>query len=317
MHGKTTTIAVACGLALALGAAASAGLADRSDDTADVADLLARAAHDEAAGYTATRDALVARGAEVLPALHAIAGNSGSWREAAAASACAGWIEFGEAYEAFASVSPRATASGMLRYGRPDMPREATVDLAPLLVERLVWTESDESLRTAAVDLLQRERDPRATRPLAWALLADPSPTVRRATVDALERATDPTATAALLDALAELDDDSLREAVAGALGGRKDVAAVPALRALLGESQHDATRARAAQSLGWIGDAAALPELTNALDGDPAAEVRQHAALALGRLGDDDARAALGRAIAGDPDAEVVRLANHALERQ
>ncbi len=307
MHTWFTSMAAGLAAALVLGWVTPASAAE------DVGTQIALAAEADAAGYIAVRDLLIEQGEEALPGLRSVA-EAGSWRESAAARACIGWIEQGDDYRAFGAAMPRPTASGLLRYGPPQLPRDA--DLVPLLVERMLWTEGDEELRTAAVDLLQRERDGRATAPLAWALRTDPSERVRQAASQALERSDDPAATRALRDALPTLESGALREAVAGALGWRKDATAVPALVALLAGDEDDGCRARAAQSLGWIGDERALSTLTTALGSDPAAGVRQHAALALGRLGSDEARAALEQAVDTDADSEVVRLATHALGR-
>ncbi|MDP7113462.1 MAG: HEAT repeat domain-containing protein [Myxococcota bacterium] len=295
-------------LALVLCTSMAAQAAD-----ADVASRITAAAAGDGAGYLLERDALVADGADVLPALTAVAENA-AWREAAAAGAVIGWIEQAEAYASFQDQTPRATASGHLRYGPPHEPRGA--DLVPLLVEQLLWAEADAGRRTAAADLLQRKRDARATLPLAWTLREDPSDTVRQAAAQALERAEDPAATGVLIEALPVIESGAVREAVASALSWRKDAEAVPALVALLTGDEHDGCRATAAQGLGWIGDTRALATLQTALGSDPTAEVRQHAALALGRLGGDEAREALEGAIETDADAEVVRLATHALGR-
>jgi HEAT repeat protein len=295
-------------LALTLCTSMAAQAAD-----ADVAARISAAAAGDGASYLLERDALVADGADVLPALTAVAEN-GAWREAAAAGAVIGWIEQADAYASFQDQTPRATASGHLRYGPPHEPRGA--DLVPLLVEQLLWTEADAGRRMAAADLLQRKRDARATLPLAWALREDPSDTVRQAAAQALERADDPAATGVLVEALPVIEAGTVREAVASALAWRKDAAAVPALVALLVTDEDDGCRSTAAQGLGWIGDQRALDAVLVALGTDPVPEVRQHAALALGRLGGAEARAALEEAIEADTDAEVVRLATHALER-
>lgn len=306
MHGWKIDLWMACALALCWSMAAQAA-------DGDMVARIAAAAADDGAGYVAQRDALVADGAELLPALGEVA-EQGAWRDAAAASAVIGWIEQGEAYATFQGQAPRPTASGHLRYGPPHEP--PGTDLVPLLVEQLVWTEDDDGRRTAAVDLLQRKRDARATRPLAWALVEDPSDTVRRAAAQALERSEDPAATGALIAALPTLTSGDVRQAVVAALAWRKDAASVPALTRVLTSDDHDGCRANAAQALGWIGEESALTTLASALASDPSAEVRSHAALALGRLGGSEARAALELAVEADADAEVVRLATHALER-
>lgn len=306
MHGWKIDLWTACALALCWSMAAQAA-------DGDVVARIAAAAADDGAGYVAHRDMLVADGAELLPALSEVA-DHGAWRDAAAASAVIGWLEQGETYATFQAQTPRSTASGHLRYGPPHEPPGA--DLVPLLVEQLLWTEANEGRRTAAVDLLLRKRDARATQPLAWALVEDPSDKVRQAAAQALERSDDPGATAALVAALPAVSNGAVREFVVAALAWRKDAATVPALLGVLASDDHDGCRANAAQALGWIGEPSALDSLADALASDPAAQVRQHAALALGRLGGAEAQAALELAIEADADPEVVRLATHALEK-
>lgn len=264
--------------------------------------------------YVQEREPLLAMGEAALPDLERIAGDPETdWRVRAAAAAARGWIAEGERFEAFAAAEPGMTRAGLPRYAKGEP--EVGLDLLPLLVEMLVWTEQDPLRKLAVVDLLRRLGDPSTVDALGWALAHDGSLAVRRACVEALERAKDPRATGLLLDALQGDGLAEIRAAAAAALGWRKDPAALPALlRALAGEEDENC-RSRAAQSIGWIGDPAGDLSLVMALRSDPSPRVRTQAALALGRLGGERAREALYEAATSDPDPEVVRHAKGAIE--
>ena len=269
---------------------------------------------DDATTYTASRNAVVARGPAALAALTPIAENAASWRERAAASACVGWIQHAQQYEAFLAVQPMPTARGHLRYRGDLVDRDPMY--TPLLVEMAVWTEASADRRVAAVEMLQAIRDPRATEALGWVLLNDESNEVRLTAADVLARATDPAATDQLAAALRDAADPQVRTAAAGSIGWRKDLAAAPVLLDALAHDEDAGCRAAAAQSIGWLHDPATTMALSMALSADAAPEVRRQAALALGKVGGDDAAQALQQAIESDVDPEVVRLATYALEK-
>ena len=312
---KLSTISmITLGLCLvALGAAA--GNALLTDEAVSVQQAVAEMAVvvDDAA-YTASRNAVVARGPVALADLEPLAEHGPTWRERAAAAACVGWIQHGEQYEAFLAVQPMPTARGHLRYRGDTVDRDPMY--TPLLVELAVWTESTADRRAAAVEMLQNIRDPRATEALGWVLLNDESTDVRLTAADVLARATDPAATDQLAAALRDADDAQVRTAAAGSIGWRKDPAAAGVLLDALTHDEDPGCRAAAAQSLGWLRDPASALALIMALTDDPDSQVRRQAALALGKVGGDDAVQALQQAIESDPDAEVVRLATHALGR-
>jgi HEAT repeat protein len=264
--------------------------------------------------YIQERDHLLALGDAALADLERIAGDDiAPWRVRAVAAACRGWLVDREAFSAFASAEPGVTRAGLPRYRQADPAVDQT--LAPLLIEMLLWTESDPERRLAVVDLLKRLAAPGAIDALGWAVRRDDSLAVRRASVEALARAADPAATGMLVGALRDDKISEIRAAAAAALGWRKDPLALPELLRALARDEDATCRARAAQSAGWLGDPAADISLTLALDTDPSPQVRSQAALALGRLGGDRARDALYRAATTDPDPEVIRLAKGALE--
>jgi len=296
-----------------LAAALFAPVAIAADGTGgDVQQIVASmAASTEGGAYTSLRNQLIDGAA--LPELEALARDGEDWRIRAAAGAAVGWITCGDLYTAFAATPPVPNAAGIASY-RPEPNHDER--LVPLLVEVVVWTGTDDVARTAAVGLLQRLRDARATEALAWALLQDEAHGVRMSAADALARVEDPAATGRLIDALDELTDTELKAAVVGAIGWRKDAAAAPVLVETLADDACAPCRAGAAQALGWLKDPAAAATLADALQSDPDAEVRGAAALALGRIGGGEARAALEAAAASDPDPEVARSASSALDR-
>lgn len=269
---------------------------------------------DDGATYTTTRDGLVARGPAALADLELLAEGAATWRERAAASACVGWIQHAERYEAFLAVQPAPTARGHLRYRNDTVDRDAA--FTPLLVELAVWTEPAADRRFAAVEMLQSIRDPRATEALGWVVLNDESLDVRLMAADVLAATDDPAATAQLTAALRDAADPLVRAAAAGSVGERKDPTAAPALLDALATDEDGAVRATAAQALGWLHDPSTSGALGVALATDPDSQVRRKAAMALGKSGGEDAVVALQAAIASDLDSEVVRLATHTLNR-
>jgi len=297
---------------LALGAGAGHAMQASTMPTADA--VAQMAAVDDAAAYTAARNGLVARGPAALAELEPLAEQGASWRERAAASACVGWIQHGEQYEAFLAVQPMPTARGHLRYRGDTADRDPMY--TPLLVELAVWTEPTAERRAAVVEMLQNIRDPRATEALGWVLLADESVDVRLTAADVLARADDPAATDQLAVALRDADDATVRTAAAGSIGWRKDPAAAGVLLDALTHDEDGGVRAAAAQSLGWLHDPSTAIALSVALSTDPDSQVRRKAALALGKVGGEEAIQALLAAIESDPDSEVVRLATHSLGR-
>lgn len=265
------------------------------------------------AEYTAARNVLVAEGDAALPGLRTLAEHDDAMI-ATAAMVCAGWIEHGDRYETFLAEPTMRTAAGTLRFVGPGMSSDTT--LTPLMVEMVLFSDDEELRRVAAVDLLERLRDPRALPALAHALQSDPSPVVRMTVANAMQREPDAGATALLLDALASEADADVRAEIVTALGWRKDAAAVPALLDVLAQEKDSDCRGNAAQALGWIRDTAATTALVGVLASDSDASVRGKAALALSKIGGAGARAALEQAAAGDADPEVVRLAGVALNR-
>ncbi len=276
--------------------------------------VLQMAAVDDAAAYTTTRDGLVARGPAALADLELLAEGAATWRERAAASACIGWIQHAEQYEAFLAVQPAPTARGHLRYRNDTVDRDPV--FTPLLVERAVWTEPAADRRLAVVEMLQTIRDPRATEALGWVLLNDESMDVQFMVADVLAAADDPAATVQLTAALRDAADPRVRAAAAGSVGERKDPTAAPALFEALSADEDGSVRATAAQALGWLHDPSTAGALGVALATDPDSQVRRKAAMALGKAGGAEAVQALQAAIEADPDAEVVRLATHSLNR-
>lgn len=310
---KSTISMVTLGLCLlALGAGVGHAFQASTLPTAEA--IAQMAAVDDASAYTASRNGVVARGPAVVSELEPLAEQGASWRERAAASACIGWIQHGEQYEAFLAVDPIPTARGGLRYRGASVDRDPLY--TPLLVELAVWTEPAADRRAAAVEMLQNIRDPRATEALGWVLLHDASLDVQFTAADVLARATDPAATDQLAAALRDAEDPQVRVAAAGSIGWRKDPAAVGVLLDALAHDTSSETRAAAAQSLGWLEDPSSVLALSIALNGDPDALVRRKAALALGKVGGDEAIQALQAAIESDVDAEVVRLATHSLDK-
>jgi hypothetical protein len=310
---KSTISMITVGLCLlAFGAGAGHALQASNVPTAEAVAQMASV--DDAAAYTTTRNGLVARGPAALAELEPLAEQGASWRERAAASACIGWIEHGEQYEAFLAVPPMPTARGGLRYRGDTVARDALY--TPLLIELAVWTEPAADRRAAAVEMLQNIRDTRATEALGWVLLNDESLDVRYTAADVLARTDDPAATGQLAAALRDADDPQVRVAAAGSLGWRKDPAAAGVLLDALTHDESGECRAAAAQSLGWLRDPSTALALSVALSSDPDALVRRKAAMALGKVGGDSALQALQAAIESDPDSEVVRLATHSLGR-
>lgn len=293
---------------LALTAAATGGLVGPGDVQQTVTSM---AAATDAVAYTSLRNQLL-DGASSSE-LEILATDGGDWRVRAAADAAAGWLAHGDLYTAFVATPPVPNAAGIPSY-RP----QATHDdrLTPLLVEMVVWTETDDDRRTAAVGLLQRLRDARASEALAWALVHDDARGVGMSAADALARTDDPAATGLLVGALSDVADPELRAAVVGAIGWRKDASAAPSLTEVLAGDECAPCRALAARSLGWLRDPSSTGLLVTALQSDSDAEVRGAAALALGKIGGAAARAALEVASSADPDPEVVRLSAAALDR-
>ncbi len=305
MVSKLSLVLLPALLLVAAIAAAETPLADT---------VAAMAATSDAGEYAVQRDLAVAQGDAALGDLLRLQQDATDWRARAAAAACEGWIVHADLYLQFDAAAPAPTAAGTMRFRPSDVATD--VRLAPLLVERLVWTETDPAARAAVADLMQRIRDPRSVHALGHALLHDTDLVVRMAAADALARIPSDEATSELAAALATVQDADVRTAAAGALGWRKDPAAAPSLLAALTGDDAATCRARAAQSLGWLRDPALAPPLSTALLGDPDPAVRGQAALALGKVGGDHAESALRHAVGSDPDAEVVRLATAALDR-
>ena len=305
---RKTILAILAASLLATTAAASDAPGGPSELRQTVASM---AAASDAVAYTALRNQLLdgASSGE----LEILATEGDDWRVRAAAGAAAGWIAEGDLYTAFAATQPVPNAAGIASF-RPQTHHDDR--LTPLLVEMVVWTATDVDRRTAAVGLLQRLRDARATEALAWALVHDGARSVQMLAADALARADDPAATDLLVESLSVTTDTELRAAVVGAIGWRKDPAAAPVLTEVLAGDECAPCRARAARSLGWLKDTASTGLLVTALQSDVDAEVRGAAALALGKIGGAAARTALEIASTADPDPEVVRLSKAALDR-
>ncbi len=310
MHNRGLWIGLTALALVALGATAATTKAGGDPMTID--QQVAALPGLQGAEYSAARNAVVAQGDAALPALRTLIAADDAMT-ASAALVCAGWIEHGDRYAEFRAEPVLRTAAGTLRHAGPGVSRD--VALAPLMVEDLLFRGAGELERVAAVDLLERLREPRALPALDHALHHDPSPLVRMTVANALQREPDAGATAMLLDALSAEADAEVRAEIVVALGWRKDTSAVPTLLDLLGSESQPAVRGAAAQALGWIRDPVATPALIGVLAGDPDAGVRGKAALSLGKLGGTEARTALEQA-AGDPDPEVVRLAGAALKR-
>lgn len=169
-------------------------------------------------------------------------------------------------------------------------------------------SNSDETIRAGAVDVLAELDDPRSRTWIARAFL-DASPVVRSHAADALvqtERFD------VLADAL-EHERAEIRAEAADALGDLGDRRAVPLLVHALTDPSV-AVRCTASYALGDLRDLRAVHPLIAVLS-DPEAAARRIAAYALGNLGDPSAMEAILDAMT-DRDPEVREAASSAVHK-
>ncbi|MDP2307011.1 MAG: HEAT repeat domain-containing protein [Pseudomonadota bacterium] len=263
----------------------------------------------------ATPDARALSLAPVSDATLSALVESAGWRLRARAAAALEWRQDPTFADAVATCAPLTTRNGAIRFTDR---RLRAPEAAPLLVERLVSSETPSAERAALVDALRLSGGD-WSEAVAGLLAVESDPAVREQLAGALEHAEADVARAGL--ALAASDTaGSVRAAALRAIGAREDGGSYAAVVfAALGDTD-PAVRAYAARAAGWLGLTGAWSAVVSLL-ADSDADVRLRAVAALERLGAEEAAALPGlRALTQDPtrdpDPRVARAALRVIGR-